>query len=277
MRRDFTFFDPLWRPGEWKLSAGEFRRGAQYSTIRPKGRGDYLLIATVAGSGVLKSGNARLETSPGTVALFEPNAPQHYHTNPAAEKWHLLWAHFQMRPVWTAWLDWPSPGRGLRAAEIPEGEIRNHCWAALRRARQLRQLAGSTSEDLAFNALESALIWIRESLDREGRFRLDPRIRRAIDLMGSDFASAFSVERVAKACGLSPSRFAHLFRAEVGLTPQQFNERCRLNRAAELLRIGGVTVAEIAQEVGFESPFYFSNRFRKAFGKSPRAFAKEGN
>lgn len=159
-------------------------------------------------------------------------------------------------------------------AEIPEGEARANCWKSMRRIRRSLELAGSSSEDFALNALETALLWIRESLAREGRFRFDPRIRRALDIMGSDLSSPFSVDGLARACGLSASRLTHLFRDQVGASPQRFSERCRLNRAAELLRHGGMAIGEIAQEVGFDNAFYFSNRFRKAFGKSPRDFAK---
>lgn len=274
MAHDPTFFDPLWRPANGRISAGEFHRGSRYSTTRPKGRGDFLLLATISGSGLLECGGVRLETKPGTVALFEPDAPQHYQTNPKSNHWHLAWAHFQIRPVWASWLDWPSPVRGFRVAEIPEGEARTNCWRSLRRILRSRGLAGASSEEFALNALENALLWIRESLAREGRFRLDPRIRRSLDIMGSDLASPFSVASLSRACSLSTSRFTHLFRDQVGTSPQRFSERCRLNRAAELLRHGGLTVGEVAREVGFENAFYFSNRFRKAFGKSPRSFAK---
>lgn len=277
MKGDIVSFDPLWRPGDWRVSAGEFHRGPKYSTTRPKGRGDYLLLATVSGSGLLESGKARLETKAGTVVLFEPDAPQHYQTNPATGNWHLLWAHFQIRPAWTIWLDWPASSRGFRFAEIPDGDAREHCWASLRLARQLREFSSVSREDLALNALESALLWIRESLACEGRFHMDSRIRRGLDLMSSDFTQPFSVERVARICGLSTSRFAHLFRVQVGLSPQRFSERCRLNRAAELLRLGGMSVSEVAEDVGFDNPFYFSNRFRKAYGKSPRAFVSDAN
>jgi AraC family transcriptional regulator of arabinose operon len=92
--------------------------------------------------------------------------------------------------------------------------------------------------------------------------------------MGSDLSPPFSVGGLARDCGLSPSRLTHLFREQVGSSPQRFSERCRLNRAAELLRHGGLTGGEVAREVGFDSAFYFSNRFRKAFGKSPRGFTK---
>jgi len=272
MKKDVTFFAPLWNPGDSRISSGEFRQGKNYSVTRPRGRGDYLLLATVAGSGLLVSGKARVETRPGTVALFEPDASQHYQTHPTSAHWHLLWAHFQSRATWVSWMDWPAPARGLRIAEIPDGEARANCWKSLRRIRPLREMIGTSSQDLAMNALENALLWIRESLAREGRFRLDPRIRRALDIMSSDLRSPFSVAGLAQTCGLSASRLTHLFRAQVGSSPQRFSERCRLNRAAELLRLGGMTISEIAREVGFDNPFYFSNRFRKAFGKSPRAF-----
>ena len=274
MRKNAVFFDPLWKPGESRISAGEFRQGPRYSTTRPKGRGDYLLLATAGGSGLLESGGTKLETRPGTVALFEPDAPQHYQTNPKSTHWHVVWTHFQTRPAWVAWLDWPSPSRGFRVAEIPDGEARANCWKSLRRIRQSLELAGTSSEDFALNALETALLWIRESLAREGRFRLDPRVRRALDIMGSELSTPFSVAALAKACGLSASRLTHLFHAQAGSSPQRFSERFRLNRAAELLRLGGMTVGEVAHEVGFDNAFYFSNRFRKAFGKSPRNFAK---
>jgi len=278
MRKNALLFDPLIALGGRWIEIGEYRRGAGYYCDRPKGLGaNYLVLATVAGSGLVTSGSVRLVTKPGTIALYEPYAPQHYRTNPAIGKWHLLWAHFHIRPTWSAWLDWPSPSPGFLTAAIPDHEARDHCWASLRHAMHCYKLAGVTTEDLALNAIESALLWIRESLAREGRFRLDPRIRRSLDLMGSDLTSAFSVKRIAKTCGLSPSRFAHLFRAQVGMTPQQFNERCRLNRAAELLRTGNMTIASVAEEVGFNNQFYFSNRFRKAYGKCPRAFVKTAN
>ena len=138
MRKNAVFFDPLWKPGESRISAGEFRQGPRYSTTRPKGRGDYLLLATAGGSGLLESGGTKLETRPGTVALFEPDAPQHYQTNPKSTHWHVVWTHFQTRPAWVAWLDWPSPSRGFRVAEIPDGEARANCWKSLRRIRRGR-------------------------------------------------------------------------------------------------------------------------------------------
>ncbi|NOX86195.1 MAG: helix-turn-helix transcriptional regulator, partial [Chlorobi bacterium] len=54
-----------------------------------------------------------------------------------------------------------------------------------------------------------------------------------------------------------------------GQTAGEFIRIYRLNRAAELLKKQSATVAEIAYDVGFSSPSYFAECFRKQFGVLP--------
>jgi AraC family transcriptional regulator of arabinose operon len=49
-------------------------------------------------------------------------------------------------------------------------------------------------------------------------------------------------------------------------------EARRIERATQLLRVTSLSVKQIAEQVGFESPFYFSLRFKKATGISPSAY-----
>ena len=74
---------------------------------------------------------------------------------------------------------------------------------------------------------------------------------------------------------LSPSRLAHLFRSQTGQTPQQFVERERITRARQLLLLTSRTVAQIAGEVGYENPFYFTLRFKKHTGFSPTEWRRQ--
>jgi AraC family transcriptional regulator of arabinose operon len=105
---------------------------------------------------------------------------------------------------------------------------------------------------------------------------MDERILRAIEIMASHFHEPTSLPRLASRCGLSLSRFAHLFKEQTGITPQRLLEENRLRHAAHLLLSTGLMVFEIASEVGYESPFYFSNRFRRFWGKTPSAFRRAG-
>jgi AraC family transcriptional regulator of arabinose operon len=85
-------------------------------------------------------------------------------------------------------------------------------------------------------------------------------------------AERVSVEDVSREAGLSPSRLSHLFRAETGQSVQGYLEGVRLRRAGDLLQRTSFPIKQIAAEVGFDSPFYFSRRFSRATGYSPQAF-----
>jgi AraC family transcriptional regulator of arabinose operon len=48
-----------------------------------------------------------------------------------------------------------------------------------------------------------------------------------------------------------------------------------MGQAGQLLRLTGLGIAEVAAEVGYDDPFYFSNRFHRYSGKSPTQFRQQ--
>ena len=57
-----------------------------------------------------------------------------------------------------------------------------------------------------------------------------------------------------------------------GKTPLEFIRSIRLKRAAQLLEKSGMTIAEIAYEVGFNSASYFTRCFKEEYGKTPSEY-----
>src|SRR5205823_6508156 len=103
----------------------------------------------------------------------------------------------------------------------------------------------------------------------------DPRVQAVLDTLSHHLASDHSVESLAAAVFLSPSRLAHLFHEQTGQTVAETLRQLRLRQAARLLRHSSRTVQEIAAEVGFHCPFHFSRRFRQSFGVSPRDYRRQ--
>ena len=66
-----------------------------------------------------------------------------------------------------------------------------------------------------------------------------------------------------------------MFKQFTGLTPVEYIKNVRLAKAAELLRSPELSVAQVAMEVGFEDPNYFSRQFKQVLGMSPSSFQKE--
>jgi signal transduction histidine kinase/DNA-binding response OmpR family regulator len=86
--------------------------------------------------------------------------------------------------------------------------------------------------------------------------------------------SAFGVAQLSAAAELSQMQLYRKLKALTGKTPSQFIRSYRLKKSLELLRTGEWSISEIAYDVGFADPSYFSRVFHKEFGQSPSDFIK---
>ena len=264
-------------PPPTPLLAGSFRGSTIRHTFRPNGTKDWLLIYTRAGSGLYRFPGGEFRSRAHDITLYRPGVFQDYQTCPESQRWDLFYAHFLPRPDWLPWLNWPEKSPGLMTLTLKEPALRR------RVARRLQDMillnAGSQSRGQIFglNALEEVLLWCDAINPRQASSQLDPRVRKAMDFLAEHAAEPFSEDRLARAAGLSPSRLRHLFRAQAGNSPRRFQEEQRLRRARDLLALSRQTIGEIASELGFANPFYFTLRFKKQTGESPRAFRQRSH
>lgn len=259
-------------PPARRISTGHFDKASDYRHDRTEGIYDWLIILTVRGAGVIRWTDGRTVVREGEVILFEPDAPHGYGTDPAVGQWEILWAHFEPPPSWRPCLDWPTLGHGVRHLSINDAAVRTRVEHHLAEANRLFASYMPHHRELALNALEAAILWCDQQNPASAFARLDPRMRQALDVIAGRLHEPITLADVAQAVNLSESRFAHLFREELGQTPQRFIEQQRIERAQQLLERSSLTIADIAQAVGFQNPFYFTLRFKKATGTSPRAY-----
>ncbi len=83
-----------------------------------------------------------------------------------------------------------------------------------------------------------------------------------------------NAQQLSRAVHLSTSQLYRKFSALTGEPPNAFIRKIRLHRAMELLKTTGLTISEIAYDVGFNDPNYFSRAFSKEFGKTPSEYRK---
>ena len=102
--------------------------------------------------------------------------------------------------------------------------------------------------------------------------RREDRVNRACEFIEQHLNEPLRLRAVAAAVNFSPSRFAHLFRANTGTSFTRYVHAQRLNHAAALLAETGLPIATVAAAVGFESQSHFNHLFRRCFGVAPRAY-----
>lgn len=102
-------------------------------------------------------------------------------------------------------------------------------------------------------------------VDMINRARL--RIREALE-------TSLTIKQVASEMGISYSNFRKLFKEYTGIAPAMYQQDLRLQRAKELLSTTDLSIKEIAYRLNFDSPDYFSSKFRNKTGVRPSEFRK---
>jgi AraC-like DNA-binding protein len=102
----------------------------------------------------------------------------------------------------------------------------------------------------------------------------DPFVGKALSLMHAQHAHNWTLEELARQCGLSRSAMAERFARMVGLPPMHYLTRWRMQIASELLLGGRSNLASIAADVGYGSEAAFSRAFKNLTGLAPTVWRR---
>ena len=128
---------------------------------------------------------------------------------------------------------------------------------------------------------------IHQHFQKSGLFSLEDKhitpidhkfLENTIELINKNISNTlFGVDILAESLAVSRSLLFKKISSLTGEAPIDIIKRIRLNRAAKLIENKGGNISEIALEVGFNNPSYFSECFRKQFGVSPSHFSSNSH
>ena len=100
-------------------------------------------------------------------------------------------------------------------------------------------------------------------------------INRARFIMRKEVESDLTVQQIAEQLGVSYSSFRKLFKEFTGVSPALYQQELKLQKAKELLSTTGISIKEIAYQLNFDSPDYFSSKFKNKVGCKPREYREQ--
>ncbi|HEY0068177.1 MAG TPA: AraC family transcriptional regulator [Flavisolibacter sp.] len=135
-------------------------------------------------------------------------------------------------------------------------------------------------QDEVYYNLTRRLLQLQNSIPKGGE-RLDVlrsstrnellrRLTIGRELIEAQKDELLDVNSIARGAMMSSSHFFRSFKKVYGLSPYQYHQKRRMERAASLLRTRKMNATEVAFECGFPDLPSFSKAFKKAFGQSPR-------
>ena len=111
----------------------------------------------------------------------------------------------------------------------------------------------------------------------KGNSLRDFYIKEAISFIEQNFQNDITVETIAASCGLNRSYFGKIFHENMGKSPQEFLISYRMSKAAELLKLTALSIADIGNAVGYPNQLHFSRAFKNVYGISHRQCRNENS
>lgn len=118
-----------------------------------------------------------------------------------------------------------------------------------------------------------ALSYCRDS-EESGNEQACLRIAHVIDLIHNGIRTDLSLAELAEKAFMSESHFSHVFKDVTGVPPKRYLIAGRVAKAKELLTTTARPVIDIAAELGYDNPQYFSRMFKKETGRTPLEFRR---
>jgi len=203
----------------------------------------------------------------GDMFLLFPGEWHTYHPD-TATGWKSHWIGFRGRNmddrVRAGFLTPTKPIYHVGYSFVLEGLYKRAYEAAVEEAAYSQQLMAG---------IVNNLIGMMYSLERNrelGRNRLQvDMISRARLRIRESLESDTTIQQIADELGVSYSNLRKLFKEHTGLSPATYQQELRLLRAKELLTTTELSIKEIAYRLNFESPDYFSAKFKAKMGQKP--------
>jgi transcriptional regulator GlxA family with amidase domain len=101
------------------------------------------------------------------------------------------------------------------------------------------------------------------------RNHTDEAILKAQDWIEAHHGEKLGLAAIAHSCGLGERTLKRRFQEAAGVSPIVYLQKVRIDRAKKLLIATGMTVQEVAFEVGYDNVSFFIRLFRQHVGKTP--------
>lgn len=228
------------------------------------------------GSGELEVNDARLELRKGCFYQISPPGSRLRFASSREHPLLYIAVHFEYRL-----LHWEGKEVSLREASsalpIAHAIMLDSIAMAEQGFRELLQMWNQKQPGFEWRSR----LLLMDILDGIERMRTDQSmavkraaeaIRRIMEEVHIHHREPPDRERMAKKCSMSVNHFSMLFKKISGYSYVNYVNKVRIDRAKVLLRSGTDTIAEIAAEIGYSDPLYFSRLFSREVGISPREY-----
>lgn len=247
---------------------GWFPAARYHYRERAYGADEHILIFCISGSGWYEIAGRQGQVKAREALLIPRGTPHAYYAD-ESDPWSIHWVHFV------------GMDADLMLSQLPVGE--NVILTDRHSAEAIERLFVECYESFAGGFIVHRLIYCAQvlhhllgrlffnnacysPLQRTRHLRtLEP----TLTFLHQNIHRKLTLREIAEHAGLSVSYVSSLFKQQTGMSPMDYLIHLKMQHACALLSLQQKGVHEVAYEIGYTDPYYFSRIFKKVIGASP--------
>jgi len=223
---------------------------------------------TIAGEGKLILNGDTITLTPTTGFLVEIPSDHCYYFEPSEVSWEFIFLQVRphsIMPLWNDIIEQLGRTPSLPPDSAPIASLTKMLIAA--KDNEISDPYTASSYVYSF------FMEFKRFIDSNSvQFTTPSAITEAVAWIDKNFANMISLEQLAEQVGISKYYFLRSFSKAIGMTPNDYVNRKRIEHSLELLLSTDYSLELIAREVGYSNASYFIRVFRKMIGQTPATF-----
>ena len=237
---------------------------------RPHGADQHILIYCIDGSGRARIKKAEFDIGPGEFFVV-PIKTAHFYCAQEDNSWTIYWLHFKGNNS-DAIINYLHEQNSGYKGHIRYNEkalsFFNEMYAQLERGYSIDNLLYS---NMCLWHFFSTFLF-NDKYIAQGKPAQKDEIDKVIDFLKNNIDQTLTIEQIASSVNLSVSHFSYLFKKKTGFSAIEYFNHLKMQKACQYILFTDMRISEIAFELGFSDPFYFSRLFTRTMSVSPNQY-----
>ncbi len=249
---------------------GAYPSALHHYVDRNLGIPSVVLIYCRRGKGSLQIDNTIYKIQQGHLIIIPPNTPHIYQADDT-DPWSIFWIHFTGEQTQSL-LDCLIKTVRNPLLFVPDTQLMSNAfedvYACLNYHYSDAGLLAMTSELLRLFSITK----LHQGFPGSQRQSVEDRVASTLDFMEQHLDMSLTLEELAAHSGQSVPYYTRLFKERTNQSPMACFIQLKIRKTCELLDQTDLSIKQIAGELGYDDPYYFSRLFKKVQGCSPSTY-----
>lgn len=261
--------------GLYLTDVGYFPHADHHYRTRRNGCDQYILIFCVKGRGFVKLFGDSHDIGEGTVLVIPPGVGHTYGAI-TDDPWYIYWVHFTGENASCYLPSDPRVNLLFSPTDFRQRSTLINLFTSIFDSFQTGVTLSSViySSQVLSHILAELYYFESPSETRGLAGRRSRYVREAIAYLNQHLSREVTLQELASIVHLSKSQLSLVFKRDTGYSPIDFFTRLKIQQACQYLDLTDLTIAEIANKLGYKDPYYFSRCFTRIMGVPPAKYRR---